>query len=81
MWFKQLAKIAVDAHVLAMHQIDVIFTADAPSCLQTKLTSAKRGADREHALIASMFAKSKLALLLQNSPQDGVCKKELNCLI
>ena len=76
MWFKQLAKVAVAAHVLAMHQIDVIVTADGPSCLQTK-----RGADREHALIASTFAKSKLALLLQNSPQDGVCKKELNCLI
>jgi len=81
MRFKSPAKVAVVAHVLAAHRIDVIVAADGPSRLQTKLASVERGADRVHARIASMFAKSELAILLQNNSPDGVRKKELNRLI
>jgi len=74
MHFKLPAKVTVVACVLATHQINVIVAADGPSCLQTKLASVKRGADRQHAQNAAMFAISELGHLLHNS-SDGVCKK------
>jgi len=79
MHFKSPEEVAVVAHVLAIHQIDAIVAADGPSHLQTKWASVKRAADSKCAWIESIFAKSKLALLLQNNSPDEVHKKELYC--
>jgi len=71
MCFKSVAIICSIACIFATRGVDVIVATDGKTWPSMKRASFKRGAEREHAQIQCMMAKSELVHILQGNNQPS----------